>query len=163
MRIGVGYDRHPLQEGRTFRLGGVAVPCDKGLAGHSDADALAHAVADALLGAAGLEDLGTLFPSSDPRFKDADSLKLLAQAVQKIRGQGLKPEQVDSVVVCQEPKLSPYLSAMRSNLAEVLELPVERVNVKVKSGEKLGWEGEGRGVGAFAVCLLNEVSTEVVS
>lgn len=163
MRVGIGYDRHPFQEGRTFRLGGVVVPCDKGLAGHSDADVLVHAVSDALLGAAGLEDLGTLFPSSDPGFKDANSLELLAQAVQKIRSRGFRPQQVDSVVVCQEPRLSPYLSAMRSNLAAVLELPVERVNVKVKSGEKLGWEGEGRGVGAFAVCLLNEISTEVLS
>lgn len=153
-RIGLGMDVHAFAEGRRLILGGVDVPCERGLDGHSDADVLAHAVADAVLGAARAGDIGKLFPDTDPAFKDADSLKLLAAAVAHVRAEGWRVQDVDAVVACQAPKLSPHRDAMRQNLADALGVPVESVGVKATTTEHLGFEGRGEGISAYAVCLL---------
>jgi 2-C-methyl-D-erythritol 2,4-cyclodiphosphate synthase len=154
IRIGEGWDVHRLVEGRPLILGGVLIPHDKGLLGHSDADALAHAITDALLGAAGLGDIGRHFPDTDPAFEGADSMKLLAAALQAVRARGWQLVNVDSTVVAQAPKLAPHIGAMRTRLAEVLELDAENVNVKAKTAEKLGPVGAGDAMEARAVCLL---------
>ncbi len=153
-RIGLGMDVHAFAEGRRLILGGVDIPCERGLDGHSDADVLAHAVADAILGAARAGDIGKLFPDTDPAFKDADSLKLLAAAVAHVRAEGWRVQDVDAVVACQAPKLSPHRDAMRQNLADALGVPVESVGVKATTTEHLGFEGRGEGISAYAVCLL---------
>lgn len=153
-RIGLGMDVHAFAEGRRLILGGVDIPCERGLDGHSDADVLAHAVADAVLGAARAGDIGKLFPDTDPAFKDADSLKLLAAAVAHVRAEGWHVQDVDAVVACQAPKLSPHRDAMRQNLADALGVPVESVGVKATTTEHLGFEGRGEGISAYAVCLL---------
>jgi 2-C-methyl-D-erythritol 2,4-cyclodiphosphate synthase len=136
-------------------LGGVTVPFDKGLAGHSDADALAHAITDALLGAAGLGDIGRHFPDTDPHFEGADSLRLLAEAAQRVRDAGYDIGNVDSTVVAQAPKLAPHIPAMRERLAAALGLDTDRVNVKAKTAEKMGPVGEGRAIEARATCLVS--------
>ena len=146
LRIGQGYDVHAFAEGRRLVLGGVDIPHVRGLLGHSDADVLAHAVADALL--------GKLFPDDDPAFKDADSLKLLAAVADKVRSEGFAILDVDSVIAAQAPKLSPYRDQMRANLAEALGVPVENVGVKATTTEHLGFEGREEGISATAVCLL---------
>lgn len=153
-RIGLGMDVHAFAEGRRLILGGVDIPYERGLDGHSDADVLAHAVADAILGAARAGDIGKLFPDTDPAFKDADSLKLLAAAVAHVRAEGWRVQDVDAVVACQAPKLSPHRDAMRQNLANALGVPVESVGVKATTTEHLGFEGRGEGISAYAVCLL---------
>lgn len=153
-RIGLGMDVHAFAEGRRLILGGVDIPCERGLDGHSDADVLAHAVADAILGAARAGDIGKLFPDTDPAFKDADSLKLLAAAVAHVRAEGWRVQDVDAVVACQAPKLSPHRDAMRQNLADALGVPMESVGVKATTTERLGFEGRGEGISAYAVCLL---------
>ena len=153
-RIGLGMDVHAFAEGRRLILGGVDIPCERGLDGHSDADVLAHAVADAVLGAARAGDIGKLFPDTDPAFKDADSLKLLAAAVAHVRAEGWRVQDVDAVVACQAPKLSPHRDAMRQNLADALGVPMESVGVKATTTEHLGFEGRGEGISAYAVCLL---------
>ena len=153
-RIGLGMDVHAFAEGRRLILGGVDIPYERGLDGHSDADVLAHAVADAILGAARAGDIGKLFPDTDPAFKDADSLKLLAAAVAHVRAEGWRVQDVDAVVACQAPKLSPHRDAMRQNLADALGVPVESVGVKATTTERLGFEGRGEGISAYAVCLL---------
>lgn len=153
-RIGLGMDVHAFAEGRRLILGGVDIPYERGLDGHSDADVLAHAVADAILGAARAGDIGKLFPDTDPAFKDADSLKLLAAAVAHVRAEGWRVQDVDAVVACQAPKLSPHRDAMRQNLAHALGVPVESVGVKATTTEHLGFEGRGEGISAYAVCLL---------
>ena len=135
-------------------LGGVHVPHDRGLAGHSDADVLAHAIADALLGAARIGDIGKLFPDTDPEFRDADSLVLLAQAAKAVRDAGFEIIDVDSVVAAQAPKLSPYRDDMRSNLARAMGIDVENVGVKATTTEHLGFEGREEGITAYATCLL---------
>ncbi len=155
-RIGLGYDIHRFQEGRPLKVGGVAVPWPRGLAGHSDADVLLHAIMDALLGAAGLRDIGHHFPPHDPAYEGADSLRLLEQVVHMVRGQGLRLANLDAVVVAQEPPLEPHLEAMRRRIATALGLTVERVNLKAKSPEGLGPLGQGEGMAAMAIALLEE-------
>jgi len=151
---GIGYDRHRLAQGRRLVLGGVEIPSDRGLDGHSDADVLAHAVIDALLGAAGLGDIGEHFPDTDERFKDADSLALLEQVVQTVLAAGLEIMNVDCTVVMEQPKLSPHRAAIRERLAGALGLGSERVNVKATTGEGMGFVGRGEGVAALAVASL---------
>jgi 2-C-methyl-D-erythritol 2,4-cyclodiphosphate synthase len=154
LRIGEGWDVHRLVEGRALILGGVRIPHSHGLLGHSDADALAHAITDALLGAAGLGDIGRHFPDTAAEFAGADSMVLLARALAAVRQAGWRPINVDSTVIAQAPKLAPYVEAMRSRLAEVLQLDPACVNVKAKTYEKLGPVGEGQAMEARAVCLL---------
>ena len=157
-RIGEGWDTHALVAGRPLILGGVQVPHDKGLAGHSDADALAHAITDALLGAAALGDIGRHFPDTDAAFEGADSMVLLAEAARRVRAAGYEIGNVDSTVVAQAPKLAPHIPAMCRRLAEVLGLAADQVNVKAKTAEKMGPVGEGRAIEARATCLLQRAA-----
>jgi 2-C-methyl-D-erythritol 2,4-cyclodiphosphate synthase len=157
-RTGIGYDVHRLVEGRRLVLGGVEVPHDRGLAGHSDADVLTHAVIDALLGAAGLGDIGQHFPETDQRFRDADSIELLRGTAARIRGHGLAVVNVDATVVAERPRLADHRDAMRAQLAEALEVASERVNVKATTGEGMGWVGREEGIAAVAVASLAEGS-----
>jgi 2-C-methyl-D-erythritol 2,4-cyclodiphosphate synthase len=154
MRIGEGWDTHALVVGRPLVLGGVLIPHSHGLLGHSDADALAHAITDALLGAAALGDIGRHFPDTDPAFKGADSMQLLAEAARRVRAAGFEIGNVDSTVVAQAPKLAPHIDAMRKRLAQTLAIAIEQVNVKAKTAEKMGPVGEGRAIEARAVCFL---------
>lgn len=153
-RIGIGMDVHAFAEGRRLILGGVDIPYERGLLGHSDADVLAHAVADAVLGAARAGDIGKLFPDTDPAYKDADSLKLLAAVADHVNQLGWAVQDVDCVIACQAPKLSPHREAMRENLARALDIPLASVGVKATTTEHLGFEGRGEGITAYAVCLL---------
>lgn len=154
IRIGIGYDLHRLVEGRPLVLGGVTVPFERGLAGHSDADALAHALTDALLGAAALGNIGQLFPDTDPRYKDADSLHLLREVVRLVRDAGYRIVNVDSNIVAQQPKLNPHIDAIRTSIAGSLGIAVEHVSVKAKTNELVGPEGRGEAISAQAVVLL---------
>lgn len=154
LRIGEGWDTHALVTGRTLILGGITIPHSHGLQGHSDADALAHAITDALLGAAGLGDIGRHFPDTDPAFKGADSMQLLGEAARRVRAEGWAIANVDSTIVAQAPKMAPHIPAMRERLADALGLGAEAVNVKAKTAEKMGPVGEGRAIEARAVCLL---------
>ncbi len=154
MRIGCGYDIHPLGSGRKLILGGIEIPHTKGLLGHSDSDVLVHALCDALLGAMGEGDLGTHYPSSDQRFKDISSLKLLEDVMAKLQKKGYRLVNVDTVIVAQAPRLSPHLVAMQKNMAEVLRVDPDLVNVKVKSGEGLDAIGHEEAIAAQAVCLI---------
>lgn len=156
MRIGIGYDIHRFQEGRPLIIGGVEVPHTRGLGGHSDADVLLHAVIDAMLGAAGLGDIGQHFPPDDPAYAGADSRGLLAQAAAKVRALGLAAEAVDATVIAQEPWLAPHLSLMRQRIAEAVGVDLHRVNVKATTNEGLGAIGRGEGIAAIAVALLRE-------
>ena len=156
MRIGHGYDVHKLVEGRDLILGGVKIPYEKGLLGHSDADVLLHAVSDALLGAAGLGDIGVHFPDTDPQYKGADSLLLLQTVGQKVKAQGYRISNIDVTMIAQRPKLKDYIPQMVQNIARVLELEPGRVNVKATTEEKPGFTGEGLGMSCHAVCLLEE-------
>ena len=157
MRIGHGYDVHRLVEGRRLILGGVEVPFDKGLLGHSDADVLTHAVMDALLGACALGDIGHLFPDSDPAYAGADSLRLLDEVVSRLCQRGYRVGNVDATVLAQAPKLAPYLEQMRRNLAWRLQVPVDAVSVKATTEEGLGFTGTGDGIAAHAVCLVENL------
>lgn len=154
MRIGHGYDVHRLAENRKLILGGVEIPFEKGLLGHSDADVLLHAVADALLGAAALGDIGKLFPDSDPRYKDADSLVLLKRVYEEVEKSGFHAENIDATILCQRPKLRPYIDGMRKNIADACALEIGSVSVKATTEEGLGFTGSGEGIAAHAVCLL---------
>ena len=154
LRVGEGWDVHALVEGRPLILGGVTIAHDKGLLGHSDADALAHAITDALFGAAGLGDIGRHFPDTDVAFKGADSIALLQEAARRVRAAGWQIANVDSTVVAQAPKMAPHIGAMRERLAGALGLAPDAVNVKAKTAEKTGPVGEGRAIEARAVCLL---------
>jgi 2-C-methyl-D-erythritol 4-phosphate cytidylyltransferase / 2-C-methyl-D-erythritol 2,4-cyclodiphosphate synthase len=154
MRLGEGWDIHALVPGRKLILGGVHIPHDKGLDGHSDADALAHAITDALLGAAALGDIGRHFPDTDAQFKGADSMLLLADAAQRVRAAGYEIGNIDSTVIAQAPKLAPHIAAMRERLASALGIAVDQINVKAKTAEKMGPVGEGRAIEARAVTLL---------
>jgi 2-C-methyl-D-erythritol 2,4-cyclodiphosphate synthase len=154
LRIGEGWDIHALVAGRPLVLGGVTIPHTHGLQGHSDADALAHAITDALLGAAALGDIGRHFPDTDPQFKGADSMLLLAEAARRVRAAGYEIGNIDSTVIAQAPKLAPHIPAMRERLAQVLGIAVDQVNVKAKTAEKMGPVGEGLAMEARAVCLL---------
>jgi 2-C-methyl-D-erythritol 2,4-cyclodiphosphate synthase len=156
MRIGQGFDAHALVAGRKLVIGGVQIPHDKGLAGHSDADVLIHAVCDALLGAAGLGDIGKHFPDSDARFKDIDSRKLLREVARLLKERGLTVANVDATVIAQAPKMAPHIPAMRANLAADLGIAPDAVNIKAKTTEKLGFVGRGEGIAAEAVALLAE-------
>ncbi len=154
MRIGHGYDVHRLVEGRKLILGGVDIPWEKGLLGHSDADVLLHAIADAILGAIAEGDIGKHFPDIDPRYKGADSLKLLAHVMQLADGKGYRLGNLDATVVAQRPKLAPHIQRMRENIAEVLAAEPDRVNVKATTTEELGFAGRGEGIAAYAVVLM---------
>jgi len=154
LRIGEGWDTHALVEGRPLVLGGVTIPHSHGLLGHSDADALAHAITDALLGAAALGDIGKLFPDTAVEFKGADSMVLLAEAYRQVKAAGWQIVNLDSTIVAQAPKMAPHILAMRSRLAEVLGIEAARVNVKAKTAEKMGPVGEGKAIETRAVCLL---------
>ena len=156
MRIGHGYDVHRLVEGRRLILGGVEIPYERGLLGHSDADVLTHAVMDALLGACALGDIGHLFPDSDPAFAGADSLRLLDEVVFRLHAGGFRVGNVDATVLAQAPKLAPHLPAIRRNLADRLQVPLSRVSVKATTEERLGFTGAGEGMAAHAVCLVEE-------
>jgi 2-C-methyl-D-erythritol 2,4-cyclodiphosphate synthase len=154
IRVGEGWDVHALVEGRQLILGGIAIPYEKGLLGHSDADALLHAITDAVLGAAGLGDIGRHFPDTDARFKGADSCVLLAEAAARVRAQGWQIGNVDSTIIAQAPKMAPHIPAMRERIAATLGLAAEQVNVKAKTAEKLGPVGQGLSIEARAVVLL---------
>ena len=154
MRIGHGYDVHRLVEGRKLIIGGVDIPYEKGLLGHSDADVLAHAIMDALLGAAALGDIGKLFPDNDPAFEGADSMKLLARVAEVLGEKGYAIGNIDSTVIAQKPKLAPYIEQMRRRMAEVCGIDMEQLSVKATTEEKLGFTGSGEGIAAHAVCLI---------
>ncbi len=153
--VGIGYDSHRLLAGRRMLIGGVEIPGELGLDGHSDADVLAHAVTDALLGAAGLGDIGEHFPDTDERWRDADSMQLLAEVVESVHNAGLAVVNVDCTVVMERPKLAPHRQAIRERLAGVLGLDLRRVNVKASTGEGIGFVGRGEGVAALAVAGLS--------
>jgi len=154
MRIGIGYDIHRFQEGRRLLLGGVEIEGEQGLGGHSDADVLLHAIMDALLGAAGLSDIGHFFPPDDPTFAGADSRELLARTMQMIGPLGYAVENVDATVIAERPRLAPHIKAMRQRIAETLEIDESRVSVKATTNEGLGDIGRGEGIAALAVALL---------
>ena len=156
MRIGQGYDVHRLVEGRDLVLGGVKIPYEKGLLGHSDADVLLHAIADALLGAAALGDIGRHFPDTDERFKGVDSMKLLAEVVRLVREKGYRVGNVDATIVAQAPKLAPYIEEMTENIARVLGVGKDQVNVKATTEERLGFTGSGEGMSAYAVAGIEK-------
>lgn len=155
-RIGLGYDVHAFAEGRRLVIGGVDIPFDKGLDGHSDADVLVHAVMDALVSALRAGDIGKLFPDTDPAYKGADSIKLLEQVGELVRGEGWRIVDIDTVLMIQEPKMAPHREQMRANIAAALQIPVESVGVKATTTEWLGYEGRGEGVTAQAVALLEK-------
>jgi 2-C-methyl-D-erythritol 2,4-cyclodiphosphate synthase len=154
MRIGHGYDVHRLTEGRKLILGGVEIPYDKGLLGHSDADVLAHAVADSLLGAAALGDIGTHFPDTDPAFKNADSLMLLTRVCMLLAQKNYRIANIDATVIAQAPKLKPYIAAIRERLAAACGVGLDQISVKATTEEHLGFTGAGEGIAAHAVCLI---------
>ena len=156
MRIGHGYDVHKLVEGRDLILGGVKIEHTLGLLGHSDADVLLHAVSDALLGAAGLGDIGKHFPDTDPQYKGADSLELLKVVVSRVTEKGYRISNLDVTMIAQKPKLRPYIEAMEQNIAAAVDIPADRVNVKATTEEQLGFTGTGEGMRCHAVCLLEE-------
>lgn len=156
MRIGHGYDVHKLVEGRKLIIGGVDIPYEKGLLGHSDADVLLHAISDALLGAAAMGDIGLHFPDTDPRFKGADSLMLLRHVVELLRANGYTVGNIDATVIAQAPKMRPHIDKMRANIAGACGISISDVNVKATTEEKLGFTGSGEGVSAHAVALINK-------
>ena len=156
MRIGHGYDVHKLVEGRDLILGGVKIDYEKGLLGHSDADVLLHAVSDALLGAAGLGDIGRHFPDTDPQYKGADSLMLLREVYRKISEKGFRVGNIDVTMIAQKPKLKDFIPQMQENIAAAVGVAPDRVNVKATTEEKLGFTGTGEGMACHAVCLLEE-------
>lgn len=153
-RIGQGYDIHRLVEGRKLILAGVEIPFEKGLDGHSDADVVAHALMDSLLGAAALPDIGVQFPDTDPRFENADSMKLLKEVLQIVRDKGYSIGNIDITIIAESPKLSPYITAMKENLAEILMIKSDRVSIKATTNEKLGPVGKGEGIAALAITLV---------
>ncbi len=154
MRIGQGFDVHALAEGRKLIIGGVTIPHERGLAGHSDADVLLHAICDALIGAAALGDIGKHFPDTDPRYAGIDSRKLLREVTQMLRGSGYQVVNIDSTVIAQAPKLAPFITAMRENIAADVGVALDAVNVKAKTAERLGAIGRGEGIAAEAVALI---------
>lgn len=154
MRVGMGYDVHRLVEERRLILGGVEIPYEKGLLGHSDADVLLHAIMDAMLGAAALGDIGRHFPDTDPAYKGADSMVLLQVCREKLRAAGYRVHNLDALICAQAPKMAPHIETMRANIARALALEVDAVNVKATTTERLGFVGDGSGISAYAVCLL---------
>ncbi len=158
MRVGIGYDVHRLASNRKLILGGVEVPYHLGLLGHSDADVLAHAIIDAILGAAALGDIGTHFPDTDARYENVDSLVLLRDIIEKVRLQGYRVKNIDSTIIAQRPKLAPYISDMRAQLAETLDIAVAQINVKATTAEELGVVGEGKAIVAHAIACLSRLT-----
>lgn len=158
MRVGMGYDVHRLVTDRKLILGGVEIPYEKGLLGHSDADVIVHVIMDALLGAAALGDIGKHFPDTDPKYKGADSLKLLEHVVELLEENSFLVGNVDATIIAQKPKMAPHIQKMRENIAKALKVPVGRVNVKATTEEGLGFTGSGEGISAQAVCLLETVA-----
>lgn len=159
MRIGFGYDVHRLVEGRPLIIGGVEIPSDRGLLGHSDADVLLHAIADAVLGAAALGDIGTHFPDSDARWKDADSSDLLQSVERSVRAAGYSVQNVDATVVIEKPRLQPFVDQMRAAIGEALAIPLSSVSVKATTHEQMDAIGRGEGASAYAVCLIEEAGS----
>ena len=157
MRIGHGYDVHKLVEDRELIVGGVHIPYEKGLLGHSDADVLLHAVSDALLGAAAMGDIGGMFPDNDPEYLGADSLVLLREVFQRLRDNGYSVINVDCTVIAQKPKMKPYIPEMRMNIAAALSTDVENISVKATTEEEMGFTGRGEGISAHCVCLIDKV------
>lgn len=157
MKIGIGYDVHALVEGRELILGGVEIPHEKGLLGHSDADVLVHAIEDAILGALALGDIGKLFPDTDPAFKDESSLKMMEEVIDLIENKGYRVGNIDSTIIAQSPKLAPYIDEMRKNIARVCGKPIVDVSVKATTSEKMGYEGRKEGMTAMAVVLLESI------
>jgi 2-C-methyl-D-erythritol 2,4-cyclodiphosphate synthase len=157
MRVGIGYDSHRFADGRALILGGVTIDHERGLAGHSDADVVAHAVTDAVLGAAGLGDIGSHFPPTDETWRDADSMTLLAAAVQRAAEHNYQVVNVDVTVVCEQPRLSPHVAAMRARLAGAIGIAANLVSVKGKTNEGMGWIGRGEGIAALSVVLVDRV------
>ena len=157
MRIGHGYDVHRLTEGRKLILGGVNIPCEKGLLGHSDADVLVHALMDAMLGAAALGDIGKLFPDNDDAYLGADSIVLLRKVTEVLRTRGWRLSNADCTVIAQRPKLAPYIESMRETIAEAAGVEPDRISVKATTEEKLGFTGSGEGIAAHAVVLIEEI------
>ena len=153
MRIGLGYDSHRLTEGRKLVIGGVEIPFEKGLTGHSDADVLCHAIIDAIIGALGLGDIGKHFPDTDAKWKDASSIELLSKTVELIRKNNFEILWIDSTVIAEKPKLEPFIDKMRENLSKT-GIPLNLINIKAKTNEKMGFIGNGEGMAAQAVCLL---------
>lgn len=158
MRIGMGYDVHKLVEDRDLIIGGVKIPYEKGLLGHSDADVLLHAVMDALLGAAALGDIGKHFPDTDDRFKGISSLALLAEVRKLLENELYVIENIDATIIAQKPKMAPHIEQMRENIAKALQIEVNRVNVKATTEEGLGFTGEGKGISSQAICMLTNVT-----
>lgn len=156
MRFGIGYDVHRLVEGRALILGGVLIPCEMGLEGHSDADVLIHAIMDALLGAAALGDIGRHFPDTDPRYKGISSVLLLERVKESVSEAGFKINNIDSIIVAQKPKLAPFINEMTSILARALKVPTGQVNIKATTTEGLGFTGTGEGIAAYAIASLEE-------
>ena len=157
MRVGTGYDVHRLVEGRDLVLGGVKIPFEKGLLGHSDADVIVHAIMDALLGAAALGDIGQHFPDTDPAYEGCSSLMLLRRVGELLEAEGYVIENIDSTIVAQRPKLMPYLPKMRENVAQMLNLTADRVSIKATTEERMGFTGSGEGIAAQAVCCLTQL------
>lgn len=157
MRIGNGYDVHEFKEGRKLILGGVEIPYEKGLLGHSDADVLVHAIMDSILGALSLRDIGYHFPDTDNKYKDISSLLLLEKVNSMILKKGYRIENIDSIIACQSPKLKNYIDKMRENISNILEIEIDRVSVKATTTEGLGFVGKKEGIEAYSVCLLKEI------
>ena len=157
MRVGMGYDVHKFGEGRDLILGGVKIPYEKGLLGHSDADVLLHAIMDALLGAAALGDIGKHFPDTDPAYKGASSIRLLEEVGRMIDEKLYVIGNIDATIIAQRPKMAPHIEQMRKNVAEALHIEVDQVNIKATTEEKLGFTGREEGIASQAICLLNEV------
>ncbi|MDR0787514.1 MAG: 2-C-methyl-D-erythritol 2,4-cyclodiphosphate synthase [Gemmatimonadota bacterium] len=160
MRIGHGYDSHRFVEGRRLVLGGVEIPFERGLAGHSDADAVAHAVTDALLGAAALGDIGTHFPPSDPKWEGADSITLLTAVVALLEGENYQVVNVDVTLILEKPRIGPYAEAMRTRVAEAIGIAPRNISIKAKSNEGMGWIGAGEGIAVHAVALVNQIEDQ---
>ena len=156
MRIGIGYDSHKLVEGRRLIIGGITIPFEKGLLGHSDADVLSHAIIDSLIGALGLGDIGQHFPDTDPQWKDASSIELLKRIISLIRMNGYEVSWIDSSIIAEQPKLSPYIEEMKTALSES-GIPPGAINIKAKTNEGMGFIGRGEGIAAYAVCLLKRI------
>ena len=158
MRVGLGYDVHKLVEGRNLIIGGVNIPYEKGLLGHSDADVLLHAISDALLGAAALGDIGKHFPDTDPKYKGADSLKLLEHVGKLLEDNLYIIENIDATIIAQRPKMAPHIQTMRENIARVLGLEVDQVNIKATTEEGLGFTGTGEGISSQAICAIEKIT-----
>lgn len=156
MRVGIGYDSHRLVDGRRLIIGGVEIPFEKGLLGHSDADVLCHAIIDSLLGAVGLGDIGKHFPDADPQWKDASSIQMLGKIVELMRFNGYEAAWIDSVIIAEKPRIAPYVEDMKAAIAQS-GIPSGVINIKAKTNEGMGFSGTGEGIAAYAVCLLRQI------